>query len=145
MLSADHNAVQSGHMVYLCTCEQMQSTVQEIVGLGAEARGAFEGAQCPLARTSCWPCPHLPCSCHFLICVADFQQHIKPCIHAQAVGYLTAQEEWLDHQHCYDHASDVLLDVGPVVICNGSMKAEDVLLSVSTNTAGLASCVGWLN
>ena len=41
--TAEQKAPPVGHMVYLCTCEQMQSAVQAIEGPGYEARGTFKG------------------------------------------------------------------------------------------------------
>ena len=37
------DAAPDGHMVYLCTCEEMQSTVDTVVSLGVAARGTFAG------------------------------------------------------------------------------------------------------
>ena len=37
------DAAPVGHMVYLCTCEDMQSTVDTFISLGVEARGTFAG------------------------------------------------------------------------------------------------------
>ena len=33
----------AAHMVYLCSCEEMHSVVEEIAGLGLEARGTYTG------------------------------------------------------------------------------------------------------
>ena len=37
------DAASVGHMVHLCTCEDMQSTVDTVISLGVEARGTFAG------------------------------------------------------------------------------------------------------
>ena len=33
----------SGHMVYICTCQEMQSTAAQVLGLGIEARHSYTG------------------------------------------------------------------------------------------------------
>ena len=62
---------------------------------------------------------------------------MKPCIHAEAVSYFSAEEQLLDNAELYVHASDVTLDDNPVVLIHsGSLRAKDLLLSVSSNAAG---------
>ena len=62
---------------------------------------------------------------------------MKPCIHAEAVSYFSAEEQLLDNAKLYVDASDVTLDDNPVVLIHsGSLRAKDLLLSASSNAAG---------
>ena len=45
----------SGHVVYICTCQEMQSTVAQVLGVGIEARHSYTGPEVSrLDGGCCW-------------------------------------------------------------------------------------------